>query len=84
MYSVIGWLKLEGRTSSSLITRQRRLRSKTLLYSRRSTSKRKRTGENRAVAVEFLREGIGKLYKLKKVTVVAFVIGAMGAVSHLF
>ena len=26
MYNVIGWLKLEGRTSPSLINRQRRLR----------------------------------------------------------
>ena len=33
---------------------------------------------------QFLREEIGKLYKLKKVTVVAFVIGALGAVSDLF
>ena len=30
-YSVIGWLKLEGRTSSSLISRQGRPRSSTLL-----------------------------------------------------
>ena len=34
--------------------------------------------------VELLREGIRKLWKLKKVTVVPVVIGAFGAISDMF
>ena len=36
------------------------------------------------IIIQLLREEIGKMWRLKKVTVVPIVIGALGAVSHMF
>ena len=73
MYSVIGWIKLEGQTSS--LATEAKIINIAICGDVRVKDKKLEKIEE---------EEIGKLWKLTKVTVVPIVNGTSGAVSDMF